>query len=87
MLSSLQRGRCPNCDATTVFTDTELSQIVKFFGEGYTNELPIARGFFTPQRAILTNYVCTSCGYTERYILDREALATIQQNWTSVNPA
>ena len=32
----------------------------------------------------LTIYACTGCGYTERYVLDENALKKIEAKWTPV---
>jgi hypothetical protein len=34
--------------------------------------------------AALDNYVCTDCGYLERYIADAEKLKEIVQKWPKV---
>lgn len=69
---SIRSGVCPVCGHATVYSGRDLPA-----KKSSNNTIPID---FKHQVA-LDNYVCTSCGYIERYISDAAALERIQKQW------
>jgi len=73
----MKSGQCPKCNTTTVYKKSEGIA----FGDGrnikvYTSAVTIP----VPSE----DYVCTNCGYFERYIMDRDKLDSVAQNWENV---
>jgi hypothetical protein len=79
----LTTGICPQCSASTVYVDRDLSEYIKRKQLG-TNTVIIAEGI-VPVMATTTHYVCITCGYLECYLLDPSDLALIQKQWTQVD--
>ncbi len=77
----LRTGTCPKCGSTEVYCDDNLPW--KTWG-GYGNGLYISAWGWN--YAVLDNYVCASCGYSERYVQDRSKLFKIARNWRRVGP-
>ena len=73
----MKSGQCPKCNSLTVYKKPEGIA----FGDGrnikvYTSAVTM------PVPA--EDYICTTCGYFERYINDREKLDSVAQNWEKV---
>lgn len=71
----LRQGICPQCEATTVYTDQDMLPV---------NRLLIHQGKLNATFAELINYVCVTCGYTERYVAHAKSLEEIRNEWTPV---
>ena len=67
----MKEGRCPQCESTRVFQN-RMDQ----------NSYRLTISTFHDTK--LTIYACTGCGYTERYVLDENALKKIEAKWTPV---
>lgn len=70
----MRQGRCPKCQATTI-AEVDTSR--------YADGGIILNGW---SRAALTYYVCTTCGYTEAYVLDPQERAKIAKDKPHVVP-
>ncbi|MBL1077217.1 hypothetical protein JK358_22720 [Nocardia sp. 2] len=82
----MRNGICSKCSATTIFAsqnglrlgDYTHAVVMPHTGPGFRG---ILRGHNT---AGLWQFVCTTCGYLEMYVLDGEALGVIAQQWMPV---
>jgi predicted nucleic-acid-binding Zn-ribbon protein len=74
---SMRQGVCSRCGSQEVYVATQLSNKR---GNNDSNTIPINMLF----TASLDNYVCTTCGYVESYILDTVALGRIADTWKRV---
>lgn len=74
----MKQGKCPRCGSEEVHSGVEVLPKSGPFG---SNSIPIS----IVSIAALDNYVCTDCGYLERYIADAEKLKEIVQKWPKVN--
>ena len=73
----MKSGQCPKCNNMTVYKKTE------GVGFGGGDKIYVYTSAMT--RAVPPeDYVCTTCGYFERYISDREKLDSVAQNWEKV---
>ncbi|MEL6406476.1 MAG: zinc ribbon domain-containing protein [Chloroflexota bacterium] len=70
----MKSGRCPKCGHSTVYSGRN----VPAKGSA-NNRLPIDFQNSVP----LDNYVCTTCGYIERYVSDTEGLKRIREQWAN----
>jgi predicted nucleic-acid-binding Zn-ribbon protein len=70
----LKQGKCPKCGSEAVHAGVEIMPKSGPFG---SNSIPIS----IVSIAALDNYVCTDCGYLERYIADPEKLKEIGKKW------
>ena len=68
----MRSGVCTKCGRTTVFSGRDVP--VK---ASVGNRIPIDFQNSVP----MDNYVCTSCGYVERYISDKNGLQQISTKW------
>ena len=73
----MKQGKCPRCGSEEVHSGVEVLPKSGPFG---SNSIPIS----IVSIAALDNYVCTDCGYLERYIADAEKLKEIVQKWPKV---
>lgn len=70
----MKQGKCPRCGSEEVYSGIEVLPKSGPFG---SNAIPIS----IVSIAALDNYVCTDCGYLERYIADPEKLQEIVKKW------
>ncbi|MBC8489508.1 MAG: hypothetical protein H8D45_26115 [Bacteroidetes bacterium] len=74
----MRNGKCPKCGSATVYSKTE--------GLKYA----VARGVVFVHTGIMTipspaiAYICTSCGYFENYIADKNKLSEVAAKWQKV---
>jgi len=73
----VKQGKCPRCESEEVHSGVEVLPKSGPFG---SNSIPIS----IVSIAALDNYVCTDCGYLERYIADAEKLKEIVKKWPKV---
>ena len=73
----MKQGKCPRCGSEAVHSGVEVLPKSGPFG---SNSIPIS----IVSIAALDNYVCTDCGYLERYIADAEKLKEIVKKWPKV---
>ena len=73
----MKQGKCPRCGSEEVHSGVE---VVPKSGPFGSNSIPIS----IVSIAALDNYVCTDCGYLERYIADAEKLKEIVKKWPKV---
>ena len=74
----LKSGTCPKCTSDEVYSGASIPLKKGPFG---SNSVPIS----LTSIAAVDNYVCTRCGYIERYISDVEKLTEIAEKWSKVN--
>ena len=73
----MRDGKCPKCSSTTVYTkqggvgDTHIHVHTTFVS------LPVE----------VVSYVCTTCGYFENYITNRDKLDDVAKKWEQVLPS
>ncbi len=70
----MKEGKCPKCGSEEIYAGVEILPKSGPFG---SNSIPIS----IVSIAALDNYVCTDCGYLERYIADSEKLKEIVKKW------
>ena len=73
----MKRGKCPKCGSDEVRSGAHLSPKI---GPFTSNSIPV--NFFS--LAALDNYVCTKCGYLERYIAETAKLEEIARTWKKI---
>ena len=69
----LRNGICDKCGHASVYSGRDVAAKTSV-----NNRLPID---FT-HSAPLDNYVCTTCGYVERYISHQDSLKRIAEQWS-----
>jgi predicted nucleic-acid-binding Zn-ribbon protein len=72
----MKNGKCPKCGSNKVFT----KQDGITSGDG---GLGVCTSFWTTA-STSKDYICTNCGYFERYIDDKEKLEVVSQKWENV---
>ena len=75
----MKDGKCPKCNATTVYTKTR--------GIHYGNRGPfvdISNETASKSVKEVDVYICISCGYFESYLLDPGRLHAIARDWDKV---
>ena len=70
----MKNGKCPKCGSTEIYAAQDLPLKSGPFG---SNSIPIS----LTSMAALDNYVCTDCGYLERYVADEDKLKEIAKKW------
>ena len=68
----MRSGICSKCGHGTVYSGRDIA--VK---SSIGNTIPID----FRHHVALDNYVCTTCGYVERYISDKDSLKRISDTW------
>ena len=74
----MRNGKCPKCGSDTVYSKTD--------GLKYA----VAKGVVFVHTSLMTipssaiSYICTTCGYFENYITDKNKLAQVAENWKKV---
>lgn len=68
----MRNGVCSKCGRATVYSGRDVP--VK---SSAGNRIPIDFKHSVP----MDNYVCSSCGYVERYISDKDSLHRISEQW------
>ena len=76
----MKQGKCPKCGSEEVYSGVEIMPKTGPFG---SNSIPVS----IVSIAALDNYVCTACGYLERYIADPEKLKEIGKKWPKAGKA
>jgi|AntRauTorckE6833_2_1112554.scaffolds.fasta_scaffold24678_2 predicted nucleic-acid-binding Zn-ribbon protein len=71
----MKRGECTKCGSNEVYVR---ESTVGEFGSFQSNTLPVT--LFT--NAIFENFVCTACGFVERYIKEQSKLEKIKEKWS-----
>ncbi|QLY28668.1 hypothetical protein [Nocardia huaxiensis] len=82
----MRHGHCPKCSASTVYAaqnglrlgEHPHAVLMPHTGPGFRG---MVQGHNTTG---LWQFVCTTCGYLETYVLDPAAIGFIQQRWTPV---
>jgi len=74
----MKNGKCPKCGSTNIHS--------KRGGLGYSNSSSIYIYLPQSQPTSPVEYVCTSCGYVEMYIVEAARLAEIDKAWPKVPP-
>jgi predicted nucleic-acid-binding Zn-ribbon protein len=71
----MKTGVCPKCQLRTVRGSDN--------GIGVNGTaLSIRIGLF--RRAYFRVFICTSCGYTEQYLLDTEGRNAVREHWPKI---
>ena len=73
----MKDGKCPKCGSTEVYCGAD---VYPKTGPFTSNSIPIS----LTSVAALDNYVCTDCGYVERYIAESGKLKEIFIKWRKV---
>jgi len=74
----LKQGKCPKCGSEEVHAGIDVLPKSGPFG---SNSIPVS----IVSIAALDNYVCTDCGYLERYIAEGEKQKEIAKKWPKAN--
>ena len=69
----MKLGVCSKCQSKTVFTSPK--KVSTGIGALFISHF---------SRALLTNYVCTTCGYVESYVDDSKKLQEIENKFIRV---
>jgi predicted nucleic-acid-binding Zn-ribbon protein len=64
-------GKCPKCGSREIFIHDES------IGQAIPHSLPIS-GI---SRAVVVDYICSTCGYLESYVNDSIVLVKITKAW------
>jgi predicted nucleic-acid-binding Zn-ribbon protein len=78
--SVMKNGKCPKCGSDKVYCGVDVYPKSGPFG---SNSIPIS----LTSIAAVDNYVCTECGYLERYVAESEKLREIARKWQQCGPA
>lgn len=73
----MKDGKCPKCGSTEVYCGAD---VYPKTGPFTSNTIPIS----LTSIAALDNYVCTDCGYVERFISETGKLKEIFIKWRKV---
>ena len=73
----MKDGKCPKCGSTEVYCG---SDVYPKTGPFTSNSIPVS----LTSIAALDNYVCTDCGYVERFISEPGKLKEIFIKWRKV---
>lgn len=73
----MKDGKCPKCGSAEVFSG---SDVYPKSGPFTSNSIPVS----LTSIAALDNFVCTDCGYVERYIAEPGKLKEIFVKWRKV---
>lgn len=76
----MKNGKCPKCGSDKVYCGIDVFPKSGPFG---SNSIPVS----ITSIAAIDNYVCTDCGYLERYIAETEKLREIARKWRRSGPA
>lgn len=76
----MKNGKCPKCGSDKVYCGVDVYPKSGPFG---SNSIPIS----LTSIAAIDNYVCTDCGYVERYIAETDKLQEIARKWQRSGPA
>ena len=76
----MKDGTCPKCGANEVRTTRD--------GFGYRDGEPrsTSRPSMLTEGSAVDTYLCTGCGYYERFVVDAGKLAEVAQKWPRVSP-
>ncbi len=75
----MKDGKCPKCGSDAVYSGEE---VFPKSGPFSINAIPVS----LTSVAALDNYVCTECGYLERYVADTAKLKEIGRKWARLKP-
>ena len=74
----MKDGTCPKCNSTTVYTKRKGMS----YGDGgvhvYISSQMVSRA------VQVDHYLCTTCGYFEAYVEDKDKLAAVAKDWKKV---
>ncbi len=74
----MKQGKCPKCSSEEVYSGIEVLPKSGPFG---SNAIPVS----IVSIAALDNYVCTDCGYLERYVAESAKREEIAKKWPKAN--
>ena len=84
----MKKGICPKCNSSEVYFANSANSLDAGIRAGESQpQIQIRKSganiFDKPNRFPFTNYICKSCGYTESYLNDSEALSRLPEslNW------
>lgn len=78
----MKDGKCPKCGSTNIYMRRE--GISFYFGSNIPPGIFIVTGRIVTQSK-LDNYICTDCGYFESYIVDKDKLEEVAENWDKID--
>ena len=73
----MKKGSCPKCESKEVYKSPKPSGLK---GINNVNTIPVTSLSY----ALLDNYVCLNCGYSESYILKEKDKEKIKRKWEIV---
>ena len=71
----MRSGRCPKCDSSNVFHETNGIYHPKTLGT-------LIRTSGGNVGSPTDDYICADCGYIERYVVDDHKLAEVARVWS-----
>lgn len=77
----MRDGICPKCNSKEICSDAELSWRSNSYG---LNQVVIRGQFFNAVLVKYDNYLCTDCGYMERYIDNTSERQLVKENWSKL---
>ena len=70
----MKNGKCPKCDSSDVYHQMNGIYIPKTLG----TFIKTSSG---NMGSTTDDYICTNCGYIERYVADKNKLADVARVW------
>jgi len=71
----MKKGICIKCDSHEIYKRTRNK-----WGLSIPHSIPLS-GII---RALVVDYICSSCGYIEEYVEDEKSLKSIKDKWGKV---
>ena len=69
----MKNGKCPRCDSSEIYH--KINGIISG-----NKKIYVRVSILSPETGKVT-YVCSSCGYYENYICDKNILSKIKEKW------
>ena len=84
----MRSGTCPKCSGTEVYGARNGFSLGEYFKVSIRPHVEDGfRGALVPhQTDDLWHYLCATCGYSETFLHDEEAMAFVRQRWVRVTP-
>lgn len=75
----MKNGTCPTCNSATVYSKRNGMS----YGDGGIHVQVSSEWASTALRGSI-HYICSTCGYFESYITDKNKLEAVTKDWTKV---
>jgi predicted RNA-binding Zn-ribbon protein involved in translation (DUF1610 family) len=79
-MTGLKSGICPVCGSSEVFCDGN----TKVRNHVYSRSIILDSGLLMGKFAAVNTYMCTHCGYIERYATNPDDMRYVRANWQRV---